>query len=214
MAVGLSEADIEQYLKKLGMADSDVLSVACINSPCNVTVSGDMSRLTELETLLKADSVFARRLAVKNAYHSTHMKHLADDYLKSIEDVKPISTTESASGVTMISSVTGKTVRPEDLVPAYWVSNMVSPVQFASAIEGAFVTPKAEHRKKANAIDVVVQIGPHAALQGPIRQTLTQIKKNEDTTYLTAIRRGEPAECTALQPAGAVGVEVPTLGSI
>lgn len=204
MAVGLSELDIEPYLKKMELSDSDVLSVACVNSPSNVTVSGDTSRLTELETLLKSDSVFARRLAVENAYHSTHMKYLADDYLKSIENVKPVSTIETAFGVKMISSVTGETIRPEDLGPAYWVSNMVSPVQFLSAIEGAFVTPKIERRKKANAIDVVVEIGPHAALQGPIKQTLTRIKKNEETTYLTAIRRGEPAGCTALQLAGAL----------
>lgn len=204
MAVGLSKADAEEYFNKLRISDSDVLSVACINSPSNVTVSGDTTQLAELETLLKADSVFARRLAVENAYHSTHMNYLADDYLKSIEDVKPISTTRSAASVKMISSVTGKPIQSEDLGPAYWVNNMISPVQFLSAIESVFVTTKGERRKKANAVDFVVEIGPHAALQGPIKQTLTQIKKNEDTTYLTAIRRGEPAECTVLQLAGAL----------
>lgn len=201
-AVGLSEAELEPYLRKLESSDSDVLSVACVNSPSNVTVSGDTSRLTKLETLLKADSVFVRRLAVENAYHSMHMKYLADDYLKSINDIKPISTTESTSNVTMISSVSGKPVQPEDLGPAYWVSNMVSPVQFVSAIERAFATSNGGRRKKANTIDVVIEIGPHAALQGPIKQTLTQFQKNDDTTYLTVIRRGEPADCTALQLAG------------
>lgn len=204
MAVGLSESHIEPYLKKLGLSDSDALSIACVNSPSNVTVSGDTSQLTELETLLKADSVFARKLAVENAYHSTHMKYIADDYLMSIEDLKPISTTGSASGVAMISSITGKAVQPEDLGPAYWVSNMVSPVQFVSAIEGVFIRPKGERRKKANAVDIIVEIGPHAALQGPITQTLKHIQKNEGVTYLTALRRGESADLTALQLAGAL----------
>lgn len=204
MAVGLSETHVEPYLMKVGVSDSDALSVACVNSPSNVTISGDTSQLAELETLLKADSVFARKLAVENAYHSTHMNCIADDYLKSIEDVKPISTTETAPRVTMISSVTGKTVQSEDLGPAYWVSNMVSPVQFVRAIEGAFIRPKSERRKKVNAIDVAIEIGPHAALQGPIKQTLTQIQKNEGVTYLTALRRGEPANLTALQLAGAL----------
>lgn len=204
MAVGLSETHIEPYLMKVGVSDSDALSVACVNSPSNVTISGDTSQLAELETLLKADSVFARKLAVENAYHSTHMNCIADDYLKSIEDVKPIPTTETASRVTMISSVTGKTVQSEDLGPAYWVSNMVSPVQFVRAIEGAFIRPKSERRKKVNAIDVAIEIGPHAALQGPIKQTLMQIQKNEGVTYLTALHRGEPANLTALQLAGAL----------
>ena len=211
MAVGLSEADIEPYLKTLALSDGDVLSVACINSPSNITVSGDTSRLAELETLLKAHSVFARRLAVQNAYHSTHMQSLADDYLESIKDVKPTSATESTFGVTMISSVTGTTLRSEDLGPAYWVSNMVSPVQFLNAVEGALTAPTGERRKKSNAIDIIVEIGPHAALQGPIKQILTQMKKNEHITYLTALLRGEPADCAALQLAGALwsrGAEV------
>lgn len=204
MGVGLSEADIEPYLKILELSHSDILSVVCINSLSNVTVSGDVSRLAELEMLLKTDSVFARKHTVENAYHSKHMSYLAEDYLKSIEDIKLIPTTESASCVTMISSVTGMAVRSEDLGPAYWVSNMVSPVQFVDAIEGAFVKTKGERRKKANAINVIVEIGPHAALQGPIKQILTHIKKNEDATYMTAIRRGEPADGTALQLAGAL----------
>ncbi|KAL8719832.1 MAG: hypothetical protein Q9225_003210 [Loekoesia sp. 1 TL-2023] len=197
-AVGLSEANIEPYLKKLALSDGDVVSVACVNGPSSVTVSGDTSQLTSLEALLKADSVFTRRLAVKNAYHSTHMGYLADDYMKSIENVKPISTAGCTSGVTMISSVTGETVQPQDLGPAYWVRNIVSPVQFVSAVEGALATPKSERRKKANAIDLIVEIGPHAALQGPVKQILTQLKK-DDVTYLTVLRRGEPAERTALQ---------------
>ena len=197
MAVGLSEADISPYLKKLGLSDHDVLSVACVNSPCNVTVSGDMLRLTQLETLLKADSVFVRRLAVDNAYHSMHMKHIADDYFKSIENVKSIPTT--ASGVTMISSVSGLIVGSEDLGPAYWVDNMVSPVQFSNAVEGAIAMPRAERRKKTSTVDFVVEIGPHAALQGPIQQILAGVKKSQDVHYLTAIRRGESAKYTALK---------------
>ena len=202
MAVGLSEVDIKPYFQRLELSDNDALAVACVNSPSNVTVSGDTLRLTQLETLLQADSVFVRRLAVENAYHSEHMSYLADEYLKSIEDIKPISRNESASDVTMISSVTGKNIRSEELGPAYWVSNMVSPVQFSRAIEAAFAKPKGERRKKVNAVDVVVEIGPHAALQGPINQILMQIKKSEATTYLTAIRRGETAERTTLQLAG------------
>ena len=201
MAVGLSEAEVAPYLEKLRASDSVVLSVACINSPSNVTISGDTSRLTELESLLKADAVFARRLAVENAYHSSHMECIADAYLQSIEDIKPISKDDPTANVMMISTVTGKKVESKDLGPAYWVSNMVSPVNFVSAIEGA-VAPKRERRKKHGEIDVIVEVGPHAALEGPIKQTLTEVKRKENVIYLTAIRREESAQYTALQLAG------------
>ncbi|KAL8727064.1 MAG: hypothetical protein Q9166_006307 [cf. Caloplaca sp. 2 TL-2023] len=202
MAIGLSEAGIQPYLQKLEMSAGDVLSVACINSPSSITISGDIWLLTRLEGLLKSDSVFARRLTVETAYHSDHMKHLVEAYEKSIEDI--VTTTVFTSGVTMISSVTGRGIQPEELGPAYWVSNMVSPVRFANAIESVFVTTKGQRRKKPNATDIVVEIGPHAALQGPIKQILTQDKKNEDVAYFSALRRGEPADCTALQLAGAL----------
>ena len=211
MACGLAEGDVEPYFQKIGVTNGEQLSIACVNSPSNVTISGDVDKLNELETILKGDSIFARKLAVENAYHSAHMKYLADDYLKSIEDVVPNSKAASTSGVKMISSVYGREITAEELGPAYWVANMVSAVQFVSAVKGAMVKPKSTRGKKASAVDTIVELGPHAALQGPIKQTLQEINKAEDTTYLTAIRRGQPAEVTALQLAGALwsrGTEV------
>ena len=203
MAVGLAEADIYPYLLKVKKSKDQVLSVACINSPSNITISGDKFLLMQLETLLKTDSVFCRMLAVENAYHSMHMKHLADDYYKSIEDIKLLPFMGSANdAVRMVSSVTGNTVQSEDLGPAYWVSNMVSPVQFVAAISRAMISAKEKGRTQTRQIDTIVEIGPHAALQGPIKQIMTELKKHENTTYLTALRRGSPADLTALQLAG------------
>lgn len=204
MGVGLSEADVIPYIRRLGLSNHEALSVACINSPSSVTVSGDTSLIMDLENLLKADSIFARRLAVENAYHSTHMKYLADDYLKSIETITPMFLTQSVGSPIMISSVTGRPVQPKDLGPDYWVKNMVSPVQFLGAIEGAFAVPISERRQKVNSIDTIVEIGPHAALQGPIKQILVKLKKTENVDYLTTLRRGVPADRTALQLAGAL----------
>lgn len=203
MAVGLTQTDVHPYLSQLKISKDETLSVACINSPSNVTVSGDLPLLKQLETLLKDASVFCRMLAVENAYHSSHMKFLADDYHKSIEDITPIPTEESAvSGITMVSSVTGDVVQSKDLGPAYWVSNMVSPVQFVAATSRAMVSPKEKGRKKSRQIDTIVEVGPHAALQGPIKQILTEIKQQESTTYLSALRRGSPADLTLLEVAG------------
>ena len=205
IAVGLSETDIRPYISKLKVSQDQVLSVACINSPSNVTVSGDVDLLKQLETSLKDDSVFCRMLAVENAYHSTHMKLLADSYYKSIEDIKPTSTTGSSNEIVpMVSSVTGNPVQCEDLGPAYWVNNMVSPVQFVAAVSRAMISSKGKGRTQNRQIETVVEIGPHAALQGPIKQILIEIKKQEKTTYLTALRRGSSADLTTLQLAGAL----------
>ncbi|KAL8653433.1 MAG: hypothetical protein Q9226_003851 [Calogaya cf. arnoldii] len=203
IAVGLSEAGIKSYLGRLQLSDTDVLSVACVNSPSSVTISGDLVLLTRLENLLKPDSVFFRRLAVQTAYHSEHMRYIADDYLNSIRGIEPADNVGS-TGVTMISSVTGKVVKPEDLGPAYWVSNMVSPVRFVDALKTALITTTGPRWKNIRGVEIVVEIGPHAALQGPVKQTLTHLKKTEDVTYLTALRRSETADSVVLQLAGAL----------
>ncbi|KAL8810423.1 MAG: hypothetical protein Q9200_002591 [Gallowayella weberi] len=210
IAVGLSEAGIKSYLERLEISLTDILSVACINSPSNVTVSGDLALIAALESLLKADSIFVRRLAVETAYHSDHMRYIADDYLKSIDNIMP-TPNDGRHGVTMVSSVTGQVVKPDDLDPAYWVSNMVSPVKFVDAMGTAFARSSGQGGKRVNPFSTVIEIGPHTALQGPIKQIVLDLKISEDVTYLGALRRGEAADHVALQLAGTLwsrGVDV------
>ncbi|KAL8808019.1 MAG: hypothetical protein Q9182_000297 [Xanthomendoza sp. 2 TL-2023] len=210
MAVGLSETGIKSYLERLEISVTDVLSVACVNSPSNVTVSGDLTLIAALENLLRADSVFVRRLAVETAYHSDHMNYIADDYLKSIDDIAPASN-DGRDGAAMVSSVTGQIVKPHDLGPAYWVSNMISPVKFVDAMEIALARSSGQIGKRLNASSAIVEIGPHTALQGPVKQILLDLKRTEDVIYLGALRRGEAADQAALQLAGTLwsrGVDV------
>ena len=69
-----------------------------------------------------------------------------------------------------------------DLGPAYWVKNLVSPVKFSTAVSnilGSIVAPK-----------VFIEIGPHSALAGPIRQTIQRFNsKDEYINTLTPDRR-------------------------
>ena len=200
MAVGLSENDVQPYLAKL--ASSATAVVACVNSPTNVTISGDTSALEELEGILKPANIFARHLKVENAYHSPHMQLIADDYLDSIRDIKTLGT---KSGPVMFSSVTGLQVASSELDASYWVRNMVSPVQFVKAV-GSLVsaapTGARRRRREGLAIDTLLEIGPHSALQGPLKQILAAKNRLEDTTYLSMLHRGQDAVETSLQTIG------------
>jgi acyl transferase domain-containing protein len=64
-AVEMSEEDIQPHL-------SEHVCVACVNSPSNVTLSGDETALAELVAKLKQErpTLFARTLPVDHAYHS------------------------------------------------------------------------------------------------------------------------------------------------
>ena len=200
MAVGLSEQDVQPYLEKLGSEETAV--VACVNSPSNVTISGDDAALDKLSELLKPDNVFARKLKVENAYHSPHMQIIADEYLEAIKD---ITTLKPKSGATMISSVTGAQVSASDLDATYWVRNMVSPVQFVQAV--GVVSSKSpggirRRRKDGISVDTLLEVGPHAALQGPLKQILAANGRADDTTYLSMLSRNQDSVVTSLEASG------------
>ena len=200
MSVGLAVEDTQKYLAKL--TPSEIAIIACVNSPSNVTVSGDSLALAKLEGLLKLDDVFARRLKVENAYHSPHMQIIADDYHTSIDGISVLS---PKSAPPMFSSVTGSQIATSELNASYWVRNMVSPVQFVKAVQAMIPAASkggGRRRRGGLAIDTLLEIGPHSALQGPLKQILTAIGRVEEVSYHSLLLRNQGATKTSLETLG------------
>ena len=63
MSVGLSEVQVQPYLGQLANEFGAYrLSVACINSYKNITLSGNADQIDALEIWLKSEGIFARKL--------------------------------------------------------------------------------------------------------------------------------------------------------
>ncbi len=210
MAVGLSESSVRPFIDDtLGPVSSEgILMIACVNSPNNVTVSGDEELVRELQSRLNQEGVFTRVLRVPVAYHSPHMEAIASPYEQLIGTLSHGE--EPAQYATMISSVTGDHVDAGELQQAqYWVRNMVSPVRFSSAVErlchhSAKKTKKKldmSHRKCVS-VAHLLEIGPHSALQGPIRQTRGAVSPTVNISYTPALVRGRGAAHTLLDALG------------
>jgi acyl transferase domain-containing protein len=60
------------------------LTIACMNSKINQTISGDAAQIDALAEMVKKDQIFARKLAIELAYHSTYMKPMAAEYTTSL----------------------------------------------------------------------------------------------------------------------------------
>ncbi|OIW26902.1 beta-ketoacyl synthase domain-containing protein [Coniochaeta ligniaria NRRL 30616] len=168
LAVGEGESAINRRIKQLGSTGSGKVTVACVNSPESTTVSGDVAALLELQAALGAASVFNRRLKVDSAYHSHHMEVVAPSYLASLGGLTHGSPRED---VAFYSSVTGAR-KHSGFGPSYWVSNLVSQVKFSAASQSV-----AQHLSNAHPTDannVLIEVGPHAALSGPLRQSLSE----------------------------------------
>lgn len=167
MAVGLGEKDLQPYMERLDRKD-DVLTIACFNSPSNITVSGDEDAIHSLKTLLDQDNIFARKLNVANAYHSKQMEIVAEEYSRLMGDIREMDKLEVKHPVAMISSVTGEAINCEVVESAsYWVENLISPVLFHKAILTMV-------SGTSNSVKEVIEVGPHSALQNAVRATLSE----------------------------------------
>jgi acyl transferase domain-containing protein/NADPH:quinone reductase-like Zn-dependent oxidoreductase len=175
IAVGLGRQDSEEYLKSLTCGGKAV--VACVNSPSSTTVAGDLPAVLELETMLQKDGVFGRRLRVETAYHSHHMSPIAEDYRTSLnlmadDSAKPVNRIDSivyGSPVTGYRMSNAETIAHAD----HWVGSLVQPVQFVDAFtEMVLGGLDSDDGSASSSIDVVIEVGPHTALGGPIKEIL------------------------------------------
>ena len=162
LAVGLSAEETRPLIKLLRRGS---VMVACINSPSSVTISGDKEAILELAEILKERGTFSRELAVEIAYHSHHMEDVASDYLAALQDIS----VEDGGQIDFHSSVTGKLLAHSELTRDYWVSNMVSPVHFTDSLRSLLL-----HGNPDSTVEILLEIGPHSALQSPIKQILQQ----------------------------------------
>ncbi|KAL3429943.1 hypothetical protein BDV09DRAFT_200122 [Aspergillus tetrazonus] len=186
LAAGLGKEGADAYLARV---TSGKVVVACINSPTSVTISGDVKGIEELEALLVADKVFARRLKVDAAYHSHHMEPFADEYAALLR--KTVRQEGEFGGVLYSSPVTGNTIEwaSEVSCAEHWVKNMVQPVLFSDSLSNMCRDPNGSQY-----VDTLIEVGPHGALAGPIRQTLSlDVFKGMQIAYTTCLTRGQDA---------------------
>ena len=177
MAVGLSQEEAQSQLLVLQTGRA---TVACINSPKSVTISGDATALNELKVNLDDRGVFNRMLRVNVAYHSHHMKLIATKYAESLTD---LTIGKSNPGIKFQSTVYPGI--PLETNAEYWVQNMLSPVQFNDAIQKINSLQSNDSLR----IDIFVELGPHSALAGPLKQICASLPPTLRPAYYPSIQR-------------------------
>ncbi|KAL2065354.1 hypothetical protein VTL71DRAFT_3024 [Oculimacula yallundae] len=170
-AIGIGRTEVDQYLVP------GVL-VACENSGSSVTLSGDMEALETVMCKTKANmpDVLVRKLQVEMAYHSSHMK----DYGHSYREYISSHLSPRTPRIPFYSSVTTKLLTSSaDFGPEYWQGNLENQVLFHSAVT-SLVTEN-------ESISVHLEVGPHSALAGPLRQIYKEL--SSPTKYISTMLR-------------------------
>jgi acyl transferase domain-containing protein/protein-L-isoaspartate O-methyltransferase len=110
---------------------ADKVSIAALNGPDNVTISGERSAVAAVLEKLQASKIKSRRLAVSIASHSPLMAPILDAFEKVAASVA-----YSPPQIEFVSGVTGRLVSGHEIAgPGYWRRHMREAVQFAACVE-------------------------------------------------------------------------------
>ena len=128
------------------------VSVAAVNGPSSVVISGHETAVGEVERELGEAGIATQRLVVSHAFHSELMEQVAEEFGRQAAAV-PMK----APRVTLISSVTGQALGREEAGSAeYWREQVREAVRFQAAME------ELDRRRYA----VYMELGPAPVMSG------------------------------------------------
>jgi acyl transferase domain-containing protein/NADPH-dependent curcumin reductase CurA len=174
---------------------SQGLSVAAVNGPGSVVVSGDSVAVEQLLERCVSEGVRARRIPVDYASHSALVEQIEDRLL---DDLAPVSPRSAL--VPVYSTVTGQVMDTAEWDAGYWYRNLRETVQFEQAV-GSLA---------GDGHTVLVEVSPHPVLTAAVQDTLDGQPSSGGQVFGT-LRRGEGGQqrmLAALAQAYVCGIAV------
>ena len=152
----------------------DRVSLAGINGPNEVVVSGEEGAIGKIVVQLKANGVALKKLVVSHAFHSPLMEPMLDEFRKVAESVK-----FHPPRLTIISNVTGQPAEDAVAAPEYWVKHVLATVRFADGVKAA----------AEEGCSDFLEVGPQPVLCGLGQLSVT----NSSLTWLPSLhpKRGD-----------------------
>ncbi|WP_399142309.1 type I polyketide synthase [Streptomyces sp. NBUA17] len=166
------------------------LSVAAVNGPNSVVVSGDPEALDGLLAQCKSDRVRATRVAVDYASHSAHVEEVREQLLTALAPITPLP-----AETPLHSTVTGEPIDTTTMDAEYWYLNLRRTVRLNEVVRGL----------AESGIGAFIEVSPHPVLTAAVRETA------DDAAVIGSLRRddgGPDRFLRALAEAYVRGVDV------
>jgi malonyl CoA-acyl carrier protein transacylase len=165
VVLSASEAQVATAIQ----AYAPTVSIAAINGPQNVVISGARQALKTIMAALNTEGIKTKPLKVSHAFHSPLMEAMVTDFQRVAAEV-----TYAVPKIDFISNLSGEWVNREVTDADYWCRHILSPVQFAKSMATL----------SQQAYDVFIEIGPQTTLLGMASQCLPA----EDYLALPSLR--------------------------
>jgi acyl transferase domain-containing protein/NADPH:quinone reductase-like Zn-dependent oxidoreductase/acyl carrier protein len=200
-SVALPEPELMSWLQSFG----GELSLAAVNGPASMVVSGGREALSELLARCEAEGVKGREIPVDYAAHSPHVEQVRQELLDACASIVPHS-----GEVSFYSSVTGGLLDMAELDADYWYRNLRETVRFDRATR---VLLEAGCR-------TAIEVSPHPVLAVGVQETADGALADDPAAVepdragvgvVGSLRRGEGGARRFLQSLGEAwvrGVEI------
>ena len=135
------------------------VDLASVNSVKNCTVSGKKEDVSDFVEMLKEHKIKAVALNVSHAFHSRLMEPVLEKFI-----VFAKQTSFKQPEIAVISNLTGKEIRKEDLIADYFANHIRHAVQFSDGIV---------YLQKELNVEIYLEVGPNPVLINLAKQTNT-----------------------------------------
>ena len=155
---------------------SGALSIAAVNGPERVVLSGPADTVQSVATRSEQAGIRVNRLVVSHAFHSALIEPALEPFANALRGL-PFSEPR----IPVMTNLTGQPAREGELgSPEYWLQQLRGTVRFADAIRSL----------AAASCDAFIEIGPHPVLVSLGRDMLGGTQR----AWLPTLRRNKP-EC-------------------
>ncbi len=194
----------DEVTVRAAIADfTDVVSIAAVNGPQNVVISGQATAVTTILEQLAANGIKSKSLTVSHAFHSPLMEPMLAEFAQVAAEIS-----FSRPKLRLISNVTGQPATGQHAIDgtltqaSYWRDHVRQPVQFQSAMSWLH----------DNGYGLFLEVGPHPTLLGMGRRCLPDEAAG---LWLPSLRRGRDdwqQMLTSLADLFVYGVEIDWAG--
>ncbi|MFI9588031.1 type I polyketide synthase [Streptomyces sp. NPDC052236] len=169
-AIQASEAEMAPLLA----GREHEMSLAAVNGPAAVVISGDTDAVAEIADRFADAGRKVRKLTVSHAFHSHRMGGMLAEFTEIAAGLR-----HAEPRIGLVSTVTGRPIEP---TPEYWARQVRQEVRLADGLETLY----------ALGVRTFIELGPDGVLSALGQDCLD----DDSVVFLPALRRDRPEERT------------------